>query len=126
MHDSHITINNPKSLRRGNVAKKSTIGVKIWIRSLDTLVQELELDNAVLKIDCEGCEYDVLLYSKEDTLNAFSEILCEYHYGSDKLVSKLKKIGFEIEELKESRFFYNPNSDVPLTQVGTFLARKKT
>ncbi|MEM3191244.1 MAG: FkbM family methyltransferase [Candidatus Parvarchaeota archaeon] len=36
-------------------------GKRIHVRSFESMISGLRLDNAVLKMDCEGCEYEVLL-----------------------------------------------------------------
>ena len=52
-------------------------------------------DNLHLKIDCEGCEYN-LLYESIDTLRKFKSIEIEFHHGYRNLKSKLKKSGFSV------------------------------
>jgi len=49
-------------------------------------------DDAILKIDCEGCEYDVILNDYEH-VRVFKELLIEYHtYAVNKSVKELLKI----------------------------------
>lgn len=55
--------------------------------------------NFVLKMDCEGCEYDVLLNSSEETLKKFDTILVEFHSGFLNICEKLKFLGFNIKIL---------------------------
>jgi FkbM family methyltransferase len=50
----------------------------------------------VLKMDCEGCEYDTILTSTADTLKSFSYIQLEYHQGYKNLKEKLEKSGFKV------------------------------
>jgi FkbM family methyltransferase len=50
----------------------------------------------VLKLDCEGCEYDVILSSPNDLLRSFSNILIEYHFGYKGIKEKLEKSNFAI------------------------------
>ena len=51
-----------------------------------------------LKIDCEGCEYDLL---PKLTLNGVSEIVMEYHNGTEPLQESLRSIGFSVAVNKE-------------------------
>ncbi len=76
-------------------------GKPVLIRTLKSIVNELQLKDAVLKLDCEGCEYEVLAHSECDVLYAFTEIIVEYHYkGYEMLVKKLVQCGFKVKYLK--------------------------
>jgi hypothetical protein len=63
---------------------------------LDDLVQRSAINPDVLKLDCEGCEYDVILSSCPEILAKFSHVQIEYHYGYKNLARKLEKCGFNI------------------------------
>lgn len=76
--------------------------------------------DAILKIDCEGCEYDVILSANKEVLRLFSHILIEYHYGYRRLMQKLQNCGFEVSitkpvahrrdylyEFSEDKWMYN-------------------
>jgi hypothetical protein len=64
--------------------------------TLDDLVQRLAIDPDILKVDCEGCEYDVILSSCPEILAKFSYVQIEYHYGYKNLAKKLEGCGFNI------------------------------
>ena len=54
-----------------------------------------------LKLDCEGCEFDVLLGASQSTLQKISQISLEYHDGFTQythadLASYLERNGFKI------------------------------
>lgn len=57
------------------------------------------LDAHVIKIDCEGCEYDIILNWLENKL--YEEILIEYHKGYKKLAQKLKELGYKVQILRK-------------------------
>ena len=78
----------------------SSTGENITIISLNTLVRKFNLNAACLKIDCEGCEYDMILNASADILKRFSRIQIEYHYGYKDLYNKLKTCGFEVQVTK--------------------------
>ncbi|MEM3715123.1 MAG: FkbM family methyltransferase, partial [Nitrososphaeria archaeon] len=59
----------------------------------------------ILKMDCEGCEYN-LLNEDDETIKKFAMIQIEYHYGYEKLVDKLKESGFAVK-YTEPREVYN-------------------
>jgi len=73
-------------------------GVKIPVYNLNTIVSKFNIERgSVLKVDCEGCEYDLIRNANKETLNRFEKIQIEYHYGYKELVSILKENGFKIK-----------------------------
>jgi FkbM family methyltransferase len=82
------------SIKKSN-SKKSAGQIKII--SLKHLAKQYGLKNAALKIDCEGCEYDIMFKTDKDILRRFSEIQIEYHYGYKNLEKRLKEIGFNVK-----------------------------
>ncbi len=71
-------------------------GKKIRIYGLDEIAGRYGKDDPVLKIDCEGCEYALILKTDEKVLRKFSQIILEYHFGFEDLESKLKACGFSV------------------------------
>ena len=59
------------------------------------IVENFLSDLNLLKIDCEGCEYDFFHNASIGDLRSFNRIMVEYHYGSEKILNKLKQAGFE-------------------------------
>jgi Methyltransferase FkbM domain len=53
-------------------------------------------DPVILKTDCEGCEYEVILSADEQTLQKFDLVMIEYHYGYKNLKQKLERSGFKV------------------------------
>ena len=51
-----------------------------------------------MKIDCEGCEYGVLLKANDLDLRKFEQIQIEYHYGYLNLKEKLEDAGFKVNK----------------------------
>jgi FkbM family methyltransferase len=71
-------------------------GVKIPMYSLNTIVSKFNVEKgSVLKVDCEGCEYDLFRNASREALERFDQIEMEYHYGYKELVNILKKNGFK-------------------------------
>jgi len=63
--------------------------------TLDDIVGRFGIrEGAVLKMDCEGCEYEVLSAVKPETLSVFDQILIEYHNGYRLLRDILENYGF--------------------------------
>ena len=61
----------------------------------------------LLKMDCEGCEAQVILGSERERLRAFEHIMFEAHphitgVSNDKLLASLKELGFECRPLGHS------------------------
>jgi hypothetical protein len=57
-------------------------------------------DPYLLKMDCEGCEAQVILGPERGRLRAFEHIILETHpyntgVSNDKLLASLKELGFE-------------------------------
>jgi len=76
-----------------NMYKKHGISKLIDIESitLSDLINEHAIngDNAVLKMDCEGCEYDIILNDYEH-VKLFKEVIFEYHaYVTNRSVTEL-------------------------------------
>jgi len=72
---------------------------KITLADVISLIEENGLinqnDKLVLKIDCEGCEYDVVPQMSE--LRRFDEVILEYHGNPYPLLEGLTKAGFYAE-----------------------------
>ena len=95
-----ITI-NPKQEGAGSALDSVYSGIKVHLTTLDELIHEYNIpDGSIMKIDCEGCEYDTILSSSEETLKNFSHIQIEYHYGYKNLKQKLESCGFDVSITK--------------------------
>jgi len=92
-----VTIKEDYENTGGTDLKNFKEGKKIRIVSLDEIVKRFNLKHAALKVDCEGCEYDLILNASDEALNAFDQIIIEYHYGYKNLVKRLRRAGFEVK-----------------------------
>jgi hypothetical protein len=72
--------------------------------TLKTLIKKYGSCPKILKVDCEGCEYDLILNASIDDLSRFSHIQIEYHFGYQNLKTKLEECGFEVTCTKPSLF----------------------
>ena len=103
--DSNIKLDPDFENERGGSALKAfDNGIDIKTLSLNTILNDYNIDNAVLKMDCEGCEYNLI---KEDnnTLKKFKRIQVEYHYGYEKLKEKLEDAGFNVTYSEPKKIF---------------------
>lgn len=71
-------------------------GKKINMTTLGILARKYKLKDAVLKIDCEGYEYEIIDSADAQLLKRFKTIVMEFHYGSRSLEEKLSKAGFKV------------------------------
>ena len=98
---------DPKFRNMGNaVLRPAPNGKRIRMRSLGWLARRYRLKDAVLKMDCEGYEYEIILNSKAETLRKFGQIMLEYHCGYMNIERKLKESGFAV---KHTMPIYIPN-----------------
>jgi FkbM family methyltransferase len=88
--------------------KPSTNGVKVRMYTLGSLIGELGIERgSVLKVDCEGCEYEAVLSAKPEDLAVFEQIVIEYHNGYAELKRFLENAGFATT-IKPIRSVYQP------------------
>jgi hypothetical protein len=78
--------------------------------SLQGIIEKSGITPTILKVDCEGCEYDVILSASSATLLNFSHIQIEYHYGYENLKKKLEQEGFKVKVTEPSYFISLINS----------------
>ena len=94
--DSTILIDE-NNVGTSHKLKQIDEGIEIQTRTLTRVLEEFHIDSAVMKLDCEGCEYDVILGTPAYTLQKFESILIEYHDGYVNLEKKLKECGFAVK-----------------------------
>ena len=68
--------------------------------TIEQILENYKVKPDVLKMDCEGCEYDIILNSD---LSMFNDIIFEYHQAttkipSENLIKKLEKEGFKVNK----------------------------
>jgi FkbM family methyltransferase len=93
---SHMFVDEKYDSVSNSILKASKVGKRIRTVTLEDIVREHRLKNAVLKLDCEGSEYEILLGASERTLRKFRQIAIEYHFGHVNLVTKLIECGFKV------------------------------
>ncbi len=90
--------------------------------TLDEIVKRYEIEDAVLKMDCEGCEYGVILSTSADTIRHFSHIQMEYHFGMKKLKKRLMDIGYDVK-VSHNRYSKSPDTRI-LMKAGDLYATR--
>ena len=86
----------------------SPSGVATPITTLDEIVKSHQIHDAVVKIDCEGCEYSVIEQATPATLAEFRSIILEFHYGYRRLKSRLEECGFSVRVFPERHLLWRP------------------
>ena len=92
-----ITIDPNFKNTAGTKLKTFRVGRPINVVTLSSIVSSYKIRNAILKMDCEGCEYGAISDSDNKILRRFTHIMIEYHYGYKNLEKKLKEAGFVVE-----------------------------
>lgn len=95
--ESSIQIDPSYKNMGGTDLKTFSKGKRIKVTTLESIIKRFNIKHtAILKIDCEGCEYNVLLEAQDSDLRKFKQIQLEYHYGYLNLKKKLEKAGFRV------------------------------
>lgn len=94
--NKEITIDPNFQSGMRSVLHESSTGIKIPMISLEEIVKKFDVDDAILKLDCEGCEYEIILNADNSILQHFTDIQVEYHNGYKNLRQKLLGAGFEV------------------------------
>jgi FkbM family methyltransferase len=72
--------------------------VAVETTTIEALVREYALDRIdYLKMNCEGCEYDVIRNLEHDLFNAIREVFLQFHNGPQDLPEILKREGFQVD-----------------------------
>jgi len=103
--------------------KKFKEGNKIRVESLDEIVKRFNLKHSALKVDCEGCEYDLILNASDEALKAFDQIIMEYHYGYRNLVKRLRQTRFKVK-YSLPKYFHNIEAEDSNTYLGLIFATR--
>jgi FkbM family methyltransferase len=94
------TINIDENYHSNPVSQltESIQGIKVPLLTLEQILSNNDVKSgAVLKMDCEGYEYDIILTTPKETLQKFEQIQIEYHFGYKDLKQKLEDVGFDVE-----------------------------
>jgi FkbM family methyltransferase len=131
--DSKIIVDREKISSTGSILVPSSRGNEISVLSLKTLINNYNIRNAALKMDCEGCEY-ALIDEDDQIFNNIDTIQVEYHYDYENLVNKFKKCGFDVqytrfdgkyeEQTKEQGSSHSSSAENLITGKGFIYARR--
>ena len=99
-------------------------GIKIPKFSLNSLISKYNIEDGILKMNCEGCEYNTILKTPKEILRKFEYIVIEYHYGYKNLIKRLRELGFDVKITANPVFSYNPHSTPNKMYIGRIVAKR--
>ena len=112
--DNRDTIVDPDFNGGGaSILKDFGEGIKIPVLTLENILKyndSLNDDFPILKMDCEGCEYETVLSADKHILQKFSHMMIEYHYGYKNLKEKIEKSGFKVLTSRPKIYTYTGGS----------------
>ena len=79
------------------LAVKNDGGIEIPLYTLDYIIEHYNLNRVLLKMDCEGCEYEAFKNIKDSNLLKIESIIMEYHHGYKSLKNFFSSKGYNIE-----------------------------
>jgi len=94
-HSYHVTEINDFGQNHTNNSAIHIVQAMSFQRLLEyTGLEEVD----VVKLDCEGSEYDILLGTPDSVLRRVKQYIVEYHNGPDALVKRLEELGYKVRE----------------------------
>lgn len=100
-NDGFVKLDSRINTTTGLGISSYDIGELVRITSLNKLVKEFDLRESILKIDCEGCEYEVFNFISAETLAQFKGLIIEYHSGVRELYNNIKTL-FDVKIVSKS------------------------
>jgi FkbM family methyltransferase len=100
--DLDISRLEPLQITSGVTGKPTDKSIRVEAVSLADVLRSNQLTSVdLVKLDCEGAEFDILLGSRPETVKAFKRIVMEYHDGTDgrhhsQLESHLQSLGYRV------------------------------
>ncbi|MCL5068758.1 MAG: FkbM family methyltransferase [Thaumarchaeota archaeon] len=92
---------NAGEINNSDDATGQTIEVKAV--TVGSVMRDFKLPKIdLLKMNCEGAEYDVIESLSKQTANLIDEIRLEFHSGPEKLIPILERLGYSISGEKYS------------------------
>lgn len=122
--NSVVRIDNNYNGTGSSVLRSFGKGTRIRVRTLHDLIKKHNIYNAILKMDCEGSEYGIILGANYSDLIKFKQIEIEYHYGYKNLKKKLKNAGFNVKVGRPRRLI-NLEAENPKMISGLIFAERK-
>ena len=106
--------------------KENETGQEVPIITIEQIVKQKNIKDAILKLDVEGYEYEIILNTPKEILRCFSDMVIEYHYGNEKIITYLEAAGYKVShtgpfDVHMSHFY---DESVKNMQVGNIYAKR--
>ncbi len=111
------TIKIKKNFFSNGILEYDKQGDEIEIITLDSLLEKFPSESPVLKMDCEGYEYEIIKNSKD--LDKFSQIVMEFHLKEMSQLEEIKEKMKDFDVMAEKTGFSNEY------HIGSLFAKKK-
>jgi FkbM family methyltransferase len=99
--DFKVFENEPNGNRIATYSDRQTYTIKAKTMTIETLMREFDLPRVnVLKLNCEGAEYDIIDSLSEMTAQLVDEIYVEFHRGPERIITSLEKLGYSVSGQK--------------------------
>ena len=96
--DSMINIDAHTISTASSKLVKKRDGITIPLLTLKKIISKYDvLPNSILKLDCEGDEYKIIMNTDKNILRTFQFIVIEYHFGYTNLKKYLEGCGFHVK-----------------------------
>ena len=99
---SIILVEDRRKITGGSQLKENTHGREVELYSFVDIVKRTDGENLVLKMDCEGCEYDIFASLNAEVLRKFEKVVLEYHHGPEKIDEFLRDAGYKSKLIRKS------------------------
>ena len=100
-NDGFVKLDSKINTTTGLGISNYNTGELVRIISLDKLVKEFDIQESILKMDCEGCEYEIFNFTAAETLAQFKGLIIEYHSGVGELYNNIKTL-FDVKIVSKS------------------------
>ena len=68
----------------------------ILVKDINRMISVTPDNDLILKMDCEGCEYNPIKCIENKNYKKIEQIFIEYHFGASELPKVLEKMGFSV------------------------------
>lgn len=85
-----------KEIREYALFRPVSRGKSIKTIAPRSIIEGYNIVNGVLKMNCEGCKYQVFNHTDGDTLKVFKQVVIEYHDGARPIAGLLKDLRYDV------------------------------
>ena len=69
--------------------------------TLSQLLSEYSIDHVLLKMDCEGCESNVIMQTEDVAFERIQDIILEFHSDPAAIIGRLRQLGYKVRKKRE-------------------------